>query len=268
MPDVTSPGTASLVIVGTGIQWGGQTTLAAQRAIESADRVLFAVTDPWTAGWVRQLNPGAESLSYPHEAPTRRHIYVGMAERIVEELRKGLRVCAVFYGHPGVLADPAHLALRQARQEGFPARMLPGVSSLDCLFADLGVDPGREGCQLYEATEFLVRGRSVDARTPLILCQIGSIGITRTFDTARPEQIRHGLSVLGEVLLQHYPATHQAIVYEASAHPLEPPRNEPVALGSLADIRVSDISSLYIPPLAPAPLDVRMAARLGMALPE
>ncbi|WP_437898926.1 hypothetical protein [Sorangium sp. So ce124] len=54
----------SLIIVGTGIQWGGQMTLAARRAIEQADRVLFAVADPWNARWIRGLNPAAESLPY------------------------------------------------------------------------------------------------------------------------------------------------------------------------------------------------------------
>src|SRR2546429_6584747 len=45
---------------------------------------------------------------------------------------------------------------RQAREEGFEAEMLPAVSAEDCLFADLGVDPGDEGCQSFEATSFLL----------------------------------------------------------------------------------------------------------------
>ena len=46
----------TLVVVGTGIQWGGQTTLAAQRAIQAADRVLFAVADAGTVAWLRSLD--------------------------------------------------------------------------------------------------------------------------------------------------------------------------------------------------------------------
>jgi hypothetical protein len=37
--------------------------------------------------------------------------------------------------------------------------MLPGISAEDCLFADLGIDPGIYGCQSYEATDFLANGR-------------------------------------------------------------------------------------------------------------
>jgi hypothetical protein len=34
--------------------------------------------------------------------------------------------------------------------------MLPAVSAEDCLFADLGVDPGAAGCQSHEAADFLI----------------------------------------------------------------------------------------------------------------
>jgi len=53
-----------------------------------------------------------------------------MVERTVTFVRWGLNVCAVFYGHPGVFADPAHNAIRLARREGFRALMLPGISAL------------------------------------------------------------------------------------------------------------------------------------------
>ncbi|HHF7375804.1 hypothetical protein [Legionella bozemanae] len=33
--------------------------------------------------------------------------------------------------------------------------ILPGISSLDCLFCDLRVDPGSCGIQAYESTEFI-----------------------------------------------------------------------------------------------------------------
>jgi hypothetical protein len=87
-----------------------------------------------------------------------------------------LEVCVVFYGHPGVFVQPAHEAIRVARLEGFTARMLPGISAEDCLFADIEVDPGVYACQSFEATDFLVRKRKFDPRSPLVLWQIGSIG--------------------------------------------------------------------------------------------
>jgi precorrin-3B methylase len=259
---------AMLVVVGTGIQAGGQTTLAAQRAIQAADRVLFAVVDPLTVAWVRSLNAGAESLPYPMDDTPRRQTYLEMVERILEPLRQGLRVCAVFYGHPGVLTLPAHEAVARARREGFRARMLPGVSALDCLIADLGVDPGRDGCQMYEATDFLIRGRGFDARTPLVLWQVGFIGNLGFFDERDSAGRAAGLAILAEVLMQRHAPDHEVVIYEAAVLATDAPRMERVALAALGQARVTDLSTLYVPPAAPAALDREMVARLGMDLPR
>lgn len=255
----------TLVVVGTGIQWAGQTTLAAQRAIEGADRVLFAVADPWTARWVQQLNPRAEPLPYGSGTGARRDVYREMVERILAPLREGLRVCAVFYGHPGVLTDASHEALRRAQEEGHTARMLPGVSFLDCLYADLGLDPGRDGCQVFEATDFLVRARVFDAHSPLVLCQVGLTGNRGFFDAQDTERIRRGLQVLTEVLRRYFPSTHEVVLYEASTLPVEPSRMERVPLDALPEARVTALSTLFVPALGPARADPRMLERLGMA---
>src|SRR5437899_1041057 len=98
--------------------------------------------------------------------------YDDIVAEILSAVRSGTRVCVALYGHPGVFARPAHEAVRRARAEGFPARMLPAVSAEDCLFADLGVDPGENGCQSYEATDFLLRKREVDVSAALVLWQI------------------------------------------------------------------------------------------------
>jgi hypothetical protein len=216
---------------------------------------------------VRDLNARAESLPYSTGERPRQGIYREMVARILEPLREGLRVCAVFYGHPGVLTNASHEAIHQARAEGHTARMLPGVSFLDCLYADLGVDPGREGCQVFEATDFLLRGRAFDVHSPLVLCQVGLTGNRGFFDAADTGRIQRGLRVLSEELLRCFPATHEGVLYEAAVLPVEPPRLERLPLGRLADARVAEVSTLYVPALGPAPVDPRMLARLGMAPP-
>ncbi|WP_438021205.1 SAM-dependent methyltransferase [Sorangium sp. So ce315] len=246
----------SLVVVGTGIQWAGQTTLAARRAIEAADAVLFAVADAGTVSWLRSLRADAVSLRYgASDGPPRRDIYRRMVDDILAEVRRGARVCAVFYGHPGVFSTPAHDAIRRARDEGFSARMLPGVSFLDCLVADLGIDPGHEGFLAYEATDFLIRRRPFAIHTPLVLSQIALIGNPHVFEPRARGRIQRGLAVLGEVLCDSYPISHEAIVYDASTHPIEPPRIVRQRLCDLHDAPVSDVSTLYVPPVGPAPVD-------------
>ncbi len=242
---------ASLVVVGCGFQAAGQTTLIAKREIERADRVLFAVADPLTVRWLRELNPRGESLPYPRDDSRRRETYREMVRRILAALAEGGRVCAVFYGHPGVLVEAGNAALKAARAAGHFARMLPGISSLACLFADLGVDPGA-GCQIYEAGDFLKRGCALEPRASLILCQIAVIGNSGFYDRATPDDIRRGLADLSARLQQQYPRCHEVVLYEAAFLPTRQPKVVPMLLSDLADVDLSELSTLYVPALGDA----------------
>lgn len=252
-----------LVVVGTGIQWWSQTTLAARGAIQLADQVLFAVADPWAARWIRELSPGAQSLPYPRDGQERRAIYRCMVDRIIGALKAGGRVCAVFYGCPAVLTQPAHDAIRRARAGGYLASMLAGVSFLDCLFADLAVDPGDQGCQVLEAGDFLVRKSPPNVHGHLVLCQIGMVGNRAAFDPDDDRFVRGALTLLGRRLRHHYSMDHEAVIYEAARQPGEQARVERIRLAELADARVSGISTLYIPPLCQAPFDQEMLRELA-----
>jgi uncharacterized protein YabN with tetrapyrrole methylase and pyrophosphatase domain len=242
----------SLCVVGTGIQWAGQTTLAARAAIQAADSVLFAVANGCTAHWLRQLNPRAESLAYPRDGRPRRAIYAAMVERILSELQRSEKVCAVFYGSPAVLAFPAHEAVRRARREGHRAVLVPGVSFLECLFADLDLDPGEGGCQIFEARSFLENGYCFDTRANLVLCQIALAANRGPFSSASPN-VSHGLDRLCQRLLEHYPLAHELVLYQAAAHPLESPNIQPIRLDRLSSAPVSEVSTLWVPPLQRKP---------------
>lgn len=252
-----------LTVVGTGYSPAGHATPETRSEIERADRVFYLLTDPVTALWVRQLNPAAESVHDCYrEGLAGEQASREMVERILAPLGEGLKVCAVFYGHPGVFVRPAHEALRRARSAGHDARMLPAVSAADCLFADLGVDPGERGCQLFEATDFLVRRRRFEPRTPLILLQIGAIGVT-SYREGRWAG-RRGLEAMSEVLCESYPASHEVVLYENSQLPILEPRIERLAVGRLGAARVPVNATLFVPPLGPRlEIDPELLARVA-----
>jgi Tetrapyrrole (Corrin/Porphyrin) Methylases len=254
----------SLVVVGTGYLVGGQMTAEARAHVEKAERFFHLVGDPVTRHWLASLNPRGESL-YDSYAPgkPRMDTYREMVDRILAPVRRGEAVCAAFYGHPGVGAFPGHAAIRQARLEGHQARMLPGVSAEDCLFADLGLDPLAAGCQSFEATRFLVRRHRPDPTVPLILWQIGVIG--QAAYSEAPLWNRGGLAVLAEVLSGWYPAGHECVVYEAAMLPVCDPLILRVPLAELPAAAVTTASTLYVPPAGEAPVDPEMAARLKPA---
>jgi len=254
----------SLTVVGTGIQLGTHLTPEARSAIEHADVVLSVVAEPVMQGLLERLNPRTRSLHELYDVgETRADAYEAMTEEILLHVRQGKNVCAAFYGHPGVFVASSHEAVRRARAEGFEARMAPGISAEDCLFADLGIDPARSGCQSYEATDFLVHGRGIDPTAALILWQIGTVGAV----TSSSEAIPTGLPVLVETLLEHYPPEHEATVYEASPYPGFDPLVRKVPLSELTASLVTALSTLYVPPSGTAALDLTMLDRLGLPRP-
>ncbi|EYF08899.1 SAM-dependent methyltransferase [Chondromyces apiculatus] len=243
----------ALTVVGTGIRLITQITLEARAAIQDAEKVFYTADGPVQRRWLEQLNPTAESLEHLYQlGRDRLSTYDEMVERALSEARSGVRVCLVMYGHPGVLVTPAHEAIRRARAEGIRATMLPGVSAEDCLFADLGLDPGARGCQTFEATDFLVQRRRFDPRSALVLYQIAAIGI-RAHTLALPNI--HGLRALTAALVAHYPSEHEAIVYTAAEYPGCPPLLTPTTLDALPEATVLPTSTLYVPPLDEAPAD-------------
>jgi uncharacterized protein YabN with tetrapyrrole methylase and pyrophosphatase domain len=251
----------SLTVVGTGIQVGTQTTLEATAAIEDAEEVLYLVTDPVAEGWIAKLNPRARSLDELYGADGRRaDSYHRIVDAIAAAVRAGADVCVVFYGHPGVFVRPAHDAIRLLRGEGFQATMLPGVSAEDCLFADLGVDPGQGGCHSYEATDFLVHRRVADPAASLILWQLSVLG---SLDVATEPQ-RSALPLLLEHLRRFYAADHEVVLYEASPYMVANAKAERIALSELPEAAVAPMTTLYVPPAATPVRDEELADRLGL----
>ena len=166
-----------LIVVGTGISVAGQMTLAAKSHIENADIVFMGIMNKVGEHAVKNLNPNSISLDDLYqEGKSRAVTYDQMADRIVQAVSEGHKVCVAFYGHPGVFVTPSHEAIRRVRELGLNAQMLPGVSAEDCLIADLGIDPSRFGCQSYEATQFMFRDYRIDPYMTQIIWQIGLAG--------------------------------------------------------------------------------------------
>ena len=258
-PGITGRG--SLIVVGTGIRTVGHLTVESIAWMRKADRVLYVVGDPIAEEVILRLNPdGAESLSHFYgEGKPRIQTYEEMVARILDCVRAGEVTCLACYGHPGVFVYPSHESIRRARAEGYEARMLPGVSSEDCLFADLGVDPGIYGCQSYEATDFLANGRKIDPTSSVVLWQIGVVGDS-TFKSAGYDQ--SAFPLLLERLLGTYPATHVVYLYEAAVFPGCEPVILPVQIANLGQVPMSAGYTLYIPPAYPTSADPSIYYRM------
>ena len=260
--------TGELTIIGSGIGVMGFTR-DAEQYIDDADHVVFCVADPATQVWLRGRRPDAIDLFalYDDRKP-RYHTYMQMTEAMLYHVRRGKRVAAVFYGHPGIFVLSTHRAVAIARREGHRAQLRPGVSALDWLCADLGIDPAYPGMQTFEATDMLLRRRAIDPGSHVVLWQVGLIAEMgfrrRGFHNRR-------FDYLVEYLRGYYKPDHKIVHYIASRYPTLPPVIERYTLDELQNPEVhaliTGISTFYVPPAQARAVDVDFAREVGLIQP-
>ncbi|MCE9686611.1 SAM-dependent methyltransferase [Shewanella sp. AS16] len=255
----------SLVCVGTGLQLAGQISVLSKSYIEHADVVFSLLPDSFAQRWLEGLNNNVIDLQqyYAQQegVKNRRETYAQMVAAILNAVRSGKSVVCALYGHPGVFACVSHLAIKQARAEGFAAQMEPGISAEACLWADLGIDPGNSGHQSFEASQFMFFQHVPDPTTHLLLWQIALAGehtLTQFHTTA------DRLQVLVELLQRWYPAEHGIVIYEAANLPTQSPRIERLALRDLPGARLTAISTLLIPPARKLTYNLEILEKLGI----
>jgi uncharacterized protein YabN with tetrapyrrole methylase and pyrophosphatase domain len=232
--------------------------------IASAEKVLYCIADAATERLILKLNPDSESLyRFYGEGKYRGDTYQQMVDRTLECVREGKVVCAVYYGHPGIFVNPGHRSVAQARAEGFSAKMLPAISSVDCLFSDIGFDPSG-GCQMYEATDLIIRRRLLDVHSHVIIWQIATVGdLGFSF---KGYDAKH-LPRLVKYLKQFYPPEFKVALYEASQFTVCEPSITWVPLEDLTTVTVSGIHTLYIPPISHGPIHLTEIAELQLEGP-
>ena len=255
-------GSGSYCAVGLGMMLGAHLSPRCRSEIEQADVVFGLVSDAIVELWLAQLRPDVRSLQpFYAEGKRRTDSYREMIDAMLAEVRAGKRVCGVFYGHPGVFAQVPHHAVAAARAEGFEATMHPGISAEDCLYADLGIDPGTCGCQHFEASQMMFFRRRIDPSAYLVLWQIGLAGdrsLSR-YTTDAPH-----LHLLVELLeAQGYPPDHEVVVYEAATLPIAQPRIDRIPLSALPRTELRLQTTLVLPPAWPMQRDEAVLARLA-----
>ncbi|WP_339744945.1 SAM-dependent methyltransferase [uncultured Rubinisphaera sp.] len=258
-----------LTVLGSGIGSLGFQMLDVE-AIRSADQVFYCVADPATQVWLKKLRPDAYDLYVFYEdTKPRYHTYVQMSEAMLHYVRQGQHVVGIYYGHPGVFVLSTHRSIAIARREGHIAQMKPGVSALDCLCADLGVDPSYPGMSTFEATDMLVRQRKIDPTLHVVLWQVGVVG---EMGYRRRGFINDAFPVLIEYLQETYGPDHEVTHYIASRYPTIPPTIQRYKLSELhrSNVRsqITGISTFYIAPKDSVETNLEMAIRLGLAKPD
>jgi len=252
----------SLLCLGLGITLGSQLTELARNQMAAADVVFFHSNTHYLAGFLQQINPNLVDLQPFYQPGQSRSVsYQAMIAAVITAVKAGNKVVWACYGHPGVGSWPPHETIRQLTALGYCANMAAGIAADACLYADLGIDPLAEGCQQFEASQFLFYQRTIDVSAFLILWQVAIAG---DFSLCKLDSDAHYISVLVQYLQNWYPSDHQVILYEAADLPIWQHRAEHIPLAQLSLARLNQITTLVIPPLRPKRINSEMLDLLGV----
>ena len=249
-----------LIVTGSGIKSVAHITEETKKVIQCADKVLYLVHEDILKEWILREAKEAESLEPIYFSSNKRvDAYHQITTYIISEYKKVACLCVVFYGHPTVFADSALQAVKQIKADGGDTVILPAISSMDCLFSDLEIDPGDQGCFSIDATELLIYEKPIDPSTHVILWQGANLG---THDLSQTKK----LPVLLGYLNQYYANDHPVCIYEAAVYPSQQPRIDWTTVSDLPHSEINASSTLYIPPVGHRELSRKYLSLLEMDL--
>ena len=162
---------ADIYIVGLGVLNVDQITRQAERVMRRCKEVLYVDTGIATGAYLERLCPRVTSLyetSY-QESGQRLNAYFLMAARVVDAALDHPPVAFAMHGHPIVGAYAPFLIQDMGSLLSLEVEVQPGISAMDCLCAELKIDPTVAGMQMYEATDLLLRRRPLQPDVPAMV---------------------------------------------------------------------------------------------------
>jgi hypothetical protein len=249
-----------LVCIGLGMTAGAHLTPRAQSYIERSDILFADVPNALFEAWLKEMHDDVRSLeSIRGQDRPPSDIDRAIADVLLAEVRKGANVCAAFYGHPGIFGGAARAALQIARSEGYSTHLEPGISAEDCLYADLDIDPGKYGCQHFEASQLMRYRRSIDSSAYLVLWNIDSPADALV---SKSNTIAYR-KVLLDVLADDYSPDHTIVVYRPASLMDRNPYVLKLPLALLPWAAIGPHACLVVPPAAELLPDPMRQARLA-----
>ncbi len=238
-----------VAIVGLGIIGVHQITREVEETIRRCRHTFVVDSGFGIVPYLRDLCGTVTDLVPLYErGKSRLDTYRQMAAQVTNAALTSAPVCFATYGHPLVYCYPAVLIQRAAKVFNLRIEIFPGISSLDTLMVDLGVDFASDGLQMYEATDLLVRRRPLHDDVPCIIWQADVFGEANYTTERRSGQV---FLPLQNYLLQFYSAEHPITLVVSRTFPLQRSIVKAYRIGSLA-LELGhgpQAGTLYIPPV-------------------
>jgi len=243
---------SKITIIGAGVLSPDHLTLEADRTMR-ASAIIFYLLDsnPRMTAYLHTLGTKLVDLSSAYtEGAFDQDVYAQIAKTVIDATKSYDRVCFLVPGHPLIYVTASTLILDEARRLGIKATALPGISSLDTMIIQLGLEIGRHGLQVFECNRFIYFSISPDPRVPLFLLQPGAIG--SGFITERRTNRARRFEILRDYLLRHYPPQHRCLLLVSKFDSRLRPVKRAVAIRDIPQSAkfIDYDTSMFVPPSA------------------
>ncbi|MDP9358852.1 MAG: MazG family protein [Chloroflexota bacterium] len=232
----------AITVVGLGPGDPSARTIAAQRALVAAQRILLRTL----------VHPGIEDLRADprvsacddlyETSQTFDEVYSSIVERIIALALAGPLVYAV-PGHPSFGERTVDLLRQKAQEAALDFELLPAVSALDVIAATTGIDPFTSELQVLDG----VLLRRLAERDPFAGGRLGIYPYRPCLisQVYAPEVA----SAVKLALTRVYPDDHPVEVLRSAGIPSQEERQH-CALFELDRQHVDHLTSVYVPPMA------------------
>jgi tetrapyrrole methylase family protein/MazG family protein len=208
-----------------------------------ANKVFFRTGAHPVYEWLRGLGKHliCFDLLYTTPWPDPEDIYEFMVSALLKEAALHGEAVFAVPGNPGLLEDTTNLLRLKGPKEGVEIRVLPGVSFLDQILAEMNFDFSL-GLQIVLPLTHLQPGFFTN-RLALLVCQI---------EAASLPQDRPRVDLTMKFLLQAYPPDHVVTLIWTDGLPAYQTQSKSIALQDLVREYGEGkfFASLYVPPIA------------------
>ncbi len=242
-------------VAGTGMVGYRQLTREVEAAFERSTTILVVHPQDLVVDYLRrEFDADVVDLSSEYsESRARGESYESMAERVLDAAETEPPVTLAVYGHPMVFVSPSTYVRRRAPDRDLAVEVLPGISSMDAIYGEFGIDPAANGVQMYEATDLLLREFDLNPDVPAMVWQVGTVEtVLHSTDDSAPGRFTR----LREYLQEFYPDDHEVSLLSASTYPVTDGERLTFPLSKFESMhdRITPAQTLYVPPVRDRPV--------------
>ena len=242
-----------IFIVGIGIRGISEITPEVERILRRSTGIFYMDPRPLVSRYFNRINRNSHNLFERYKESRRAYdVYEELSSMVVSKALKKPGVCYATYGNPMIYDTITDLILRKASSRRLKVEVVPGISALDTVLAELKLTILDQGLQIFEANRLVLHRQKIDPSVPCLVFCVGSFGTV--IITLRRRNTTRRFTPLQKYLLKTYPPKHRIYLVVSSLHKDMPSRITVTSLNRLARMyrRIDYNTTLYIPPVTSA----------------